>query len=62
VHTARLADAVRALAEASIAVDGAAVRSALAAVEQRVTNIEPRRGVPFATTVAVFLRDRWTCR
>jgi hypothetical protein len=61
-HTARLAEAVKALVEASVAAERSAVESALAAVEHRVLDIDPRRGVPFADTVAVFQRDCWTCR
>ena len=56
-HTARLGEAVKALVDASVAADPSAVEAALAAVEHRIVDIEPRRGVPFAQTVAVFQRD-----
>ncbi len=61
-HRTQLAEAVKALAEASVIADPSAVEAALAAVEYRIVDIEPRRGVPFADTVAVFQRDCWTCR
>jgi 5-methylcytosine-specific restriction endonuclease McrA len=38
------------------------VEAALAAVQHRIVEIEPSRGVPFEDTVAVFQRDCWTCR
>jgi 5-methylcytosine-specific restriction endonuclease McrA len=61
-HTARLADAVAELVVASLQGPPHAVEEALAGVEHRVTEIEPRRGVPLATVAAVFQRDCWTCR
>ncbi len=61
-HTARLAEAVKALVEASAAADPSHVEEALNAVEHRIVDIEPRRGVPFVEMVAVFQRDSWTCR
>ena len=50
------------LVDASLRSAPADVESALAAVEHRVADIEPRRGLPLATTVSVFQRDCWTCR
>lgn len=61
-HTTRLAEAVKALVDGSVAANPSAVEAALAALEHRIVDIEPRRGVPFAETVAVFQRDCWTCR
>lgn len=61
-HTTRLGDAVSALVEASLGGDLSAIEHALSAVEQRIVDLEPRRGVPFAEMVAVFERDSWTCR
>ena len=61
-HTAQLANAVKALAEASLEANASAVEEALSTIEQRIVDIEPRRGVPFAESVAVFRRDCWTCR
>jgi hypothetical protein len=61
-HTAQLTAAVKALADASVSANPQAAEAALAAVEHRVSDIEPRRGVPLAATVAVFGRDCWTCR
>jgi hypothetical protein len=57
-----LAEAVKALVDASVAADVSAAEGALSAIEHRILDIEPRRGVPFAETVAVFKRDCWTCR
>ena len=61
-HAAELAEAVAALVDASLASDPSSVETALAAIEQRVVDIEPRRGVPLATAASVFKRDCWTCR
>lgn len=61
-HTAQLTEAVKALAEVSVTGEPSAVQAALSAVEHHVVDIEPRRGVSFANTVAVFQRDCWTCR
>lgn len=61
-YTAKLADAVAALVDASAGGDRRAVEAALGAVEHRVRDIEPRSGLSLATTVAVFERDHWTCR
>jgi 5-methylcytosine-specific restriction endonuclease McrA len=61
-HTAQLAGAVQALTEASIEANASAVEDALTAIEQRIMDIEPRRGVPVTQSVAVFQRDCWTCR
>lgn len=57
-----MAEAVKALAEASVTASPQGVEEALAAVEYRVMEIEARRGVPFGDMVAVFVRDCWTCR
>jgi hypothetical protein len=43
-HTARMAEAVKALTEASVSASPEAVEEALAAVEYRVMDIEARRG------------------
>lgn len=61
-HTTRLAEAVKALTEASVAANAADVERALVKIEHGIVDIEPRRAVPFADTVAVFQRDCWTCR
>ncbi len=61
-HTARLAEAVAELLDASLRGQPAAVEAALDEVEHRVVDIEPRRGVPLPTAAAVFGRDCWTCR
>jgi HNH endonuclease len=61
-YTARMAEAVKALAEASVSASPDAVEAALADIEHRVTDLESRRNPPFADTVAVFVRDSWTCR
>ena len=61
-HTARLAQAVQVLVEASVAANPAAVEDALSAVEFRVVDIERRRGVPLPAMIAAFQRDCWTCR
>ncbi len=61
-HTTRVAEAVKALAEATIAANAAAVEEALSVVEHRIMDIEPRRALPLLETVAVFQRDCWTCR
>jgi hypothetical protein len=57
-----MAEAVEALAEASVTASPQGVEEALIAVEYRVMDIEARRGVPFGDMVAVFVRDCWTCR
>lgn len=61
-HTARLAEAVNALVDGSVATNPSAVEEALSAIEHRIVDVEPRRGVSFAEMVAVFRRDCWTCR
>lgn len=61
-HATELAQAVAALVDASLASDASAVETALAGIEQRVVDIEPRRGVPLPTAVSAFERDCWTCR
>lgn len=61
-HTADLARAVAELVDASLGVEPAAIEVALARIEQRVVDIEPRRSVPLAATVGIFVRDCWTCR
>jgi hypothetical protein len=61
-YTARMAEEVKALAEASVGASPDEVEAALAAIEHRVTDLESRRNPPFADTVAVFVRDCWTCR
>jgi hypothetical protein len=61
-YTARMAEAVKALAEASVSASPDAVEAALADIEHRVTDLESRRNPPFGDTVAVFVRDCWTCR
>ena len=61
-YTARMAEAVKALAEASVSASPDAVEAALADIEHRATDQESRRNPPFVDTVAVFVRDCWTCR
>ena len=61
-YTARMAEAVKALAEASTSASPDGVEAALAAIEHRVADLESRRDPPFGDTVAVFVRDYWTCR
>ena len=61
-YTARMAEAVKALAEASVSASPDGVEAALAAIEHRVADLEPRRDPPFGDIVAVFVRDRWSCR
>jgi hypothetical protein len=61
-HTARLAEAVIALVGASLGADASAAQRALGAIEHRIVDIEPRRGVRFAEMLAVYKRDCWTCR
>ncbi len=61
-HRAHLAEAIKGLVDVSVAANESAVEAALTAVEQRVSDIEPRRSIPFADTMAVSQRDCWTCR
>jgi 5-methylcytosine-specific restriction endonuclease McrA len=61
-YTARMAESVKALAEASVSASPDGVEAALAAIEHRVTDLESRRDPPFGDIVAVFVRDCWTCR
>ena len=53
-YTARMAEAVKALAEASVSASPDGVEAALAAIEHRVADFESRRDPPFGDTVAVF--------
>lgn len=61
-YTARLAKAVGALVDASLAADQSAAADALSAIEHRIAEIEPRRRIPVVETVTTFRRDCWTCR
>lgn len=61
-HTDRLTDAVAELVEASQRREPGDVEQALAEIEQRVADVEPRRGVPLRGAAAIFRRDCWTCR
>jgi hypothetical protein len=61
-YTARLADAIKALVDVSIAADASAAAEAARAIEYGITEIELRHAVPFAEMLAVFKRDCWTCR
>lgn len=61
-HTTRLAAAVQALVDATVAVDADAKQGALAAVAHQVQEVPRRASVPVATTFTVFRRDSWTCR
>jgi hypothetical protein len=61
-HTARMAEAVIALAKASLASQPERVEAALKAVEHQITDFEKRQSVPMGQMVAVYVRDCWTCR
>jgi hypothetical protein len=61
-HADQLTRSVVTLVEASVGGDAQAASAALGEIAHRVRDVEPRAGVPFATSVSVFVRDGWTCR
>lgn len=61
-HADQLTRSVATLVEASVTGDIQAAGTALAEIEHRVRDVEPRASVPFATSVSEFVRDGWTCR